>query len=411
LTDRAAQAEAVNKELFERIQQSETERNNLALQIDHFEDENFQLRNNQLDLSRQLEEAQNRIHSLEETESEVETNSDSDEEGMAQAQAETQIPSTILDSLLLPKIFSGKRGEDGMEWWTEFTAFVEFRGLSEAQALKLFQLLQSAYSKAWYAKLQAGDKDTMEHLKAAFKKEFESASVDDWRARADTLKRTQRPGESALEYVHNLVKNAEKHTIDNETAMAVLIQGLQKEVRTFVAQKNPKTLEEALEAIKVADSVLEVSASDDNQGVTARLDKITEQLRALTQTQQGTVAAMQTPQTPKTYTNRTYTPRTDGTRNTRPPYHQYQQVRQPYRQRSPFRGNIGMRSEQSPGRSCGRCGKTHTSVSFSSSMPDATSSQCRALTLRCHKCGSVGHLQSVCRSRYTPRSRSPNPAH
>lgn len=348
------------------------------------------------------------------TDSVVVSNNDNNDndQGMSQpdgqaapAQAAAQIPSTILDSLLLPKIFSGKRGEDGKEWWAEFKTFTEFRGLSEPQSLKLFQLLQNAYSKAWFNNLSAEEKDTFEHLQEAFKNEFEVASVDDWKARAETLKRTQHPGESPLEFAKELIKNAAKHKIDNDTTMAILIQGLQKEVKTFVAQRNPKNLDEALEAIKIADSVLEVSTPEE-QAIAEKLDKITQQLKALTHSQQGAVAAVQAP--------KSYTRRTDNYNNTRPPFQTFRSQQQD-RARSPFRGTgnnrVGLRTPQSPGRRCGRCGKSHTTSSFSSDSPNAVSSQCRAMNSNCLRCQKPGHFRVMCRSRVMPRSRSPNMSH
>ena len=320
----------------------------------------------------------------------------------------------------------GQSQEDSEAWWADVESFTQFKKLSEEEKVGLIPLLLKEGAKQWFKTLPAANKDTFAHIREAFQDQYKRDDVYKWRDAADMWGTVQQPGQTVEEYYTAVIKKAGRAKMAEVQILFSLINGLKKNIRQVVMQKEPKTIQD----VKKWAMIAETSGDEtDNSTLVEAVKQLTDRLNAATVQEMAGTTSSRRPTSPRVSFGDTGRQRGDSTE--RSSGENYYDQSTTWGQRSPRPGNFsrpqrgrgtmtyssfrGSRANQQgtwrqpssdvsqtpqPGSGweerlqpnqhtgeCLQCGLIHHS----------TARGCPARGRTCHNCGKYNHFHSVCR--------------
>jgi hypothetical protein len=179
----------------------------------------------------------------------------------------------------LPQPFKGHSNDDHENFIIQFEQFVAFKRLDQAAQLQLIPLLLTDHAREWYIGLQDDKKDTIEHLKAAFKNRFQPSNLLKWQRVSHLWERGQLSTESVDEYVTEMRKIARTAQIPDDMLLNAIIKNFRPEIRRFVVQSRAADMDAVLQAARAAEIVEPPIGSPNN------LNEVTTELKRYMETE------------------------------------------------------------------------------------------------------------------------------
>ena len=299
------------------------------------------------------------------------------------------------DSSLIPEKFSGSDSENATCWWQQFMHYATYRGMSDDGQKSALPLLLKDKALDWYQSLSDNEKSTLANLKTAFLTRYGITAQNKWSKLNSFLDHRQGPGESVADYLSYAKHQAKDLDIPDNQLQQIILRSVAQPIRTFILQKEPKTLKELEQAALLAASTLPPESDVPSvQTLISAIDNLEAKIDAkLDSVSKSVSVASNLPRSPSPGPRRVHFER----HSSQPPVSTRQQPRPVSYQRSGFnrpgfaprsfqRTQPFRQSAQLPSTTCNGCGQSHYR------------SQCFALGLTCHACGIKGHIASVCRS-------------
>jgi len=167
------------------------------------------------------------------------------------------------DMSVAPAAFHGGPAEDAMSWGQTFERYVMFRGMGNKQAAHLFPLLLRDVALSWYNDTfpNAKDAEAITEVLVKFKKRFGLNESARWKHRGEVWQRRQGPNESVASFVSDMQRKAALLEMDAKELQDAVIQGFRPEIRTFVVQREPKSLGQVYNTALLAESTVESSSA------------------------------------------------------------------------------------------------------------------------------------------------------
>ena len=305
---------------------------------------------------------------------------------------------TISDTVVAPKPFTGKAGQEAESWLEYLERYANFRKLSPLERQELFCILMHDGAADWLMTLPNAYHMTYAALTQAFRDAYFKSPELQWREAGDLWNQAQRADERVEDFVTRLRKAARRLNFPDQVLHYAVIAGLRPQIRLHVVQQGVRTLDDTLRAAKVAEAaaattpdavsvvLLEAikASAQASEKQAAEIKNLTARVAALT----AVPDAREIPALMTTAAERSITqPAAGGQRQLRPTPQNQQRAN--YAQRAATRTDAGPRSFRQPGASgpeCGRCGWRHEP------------GNCRADGQECRQCGRRGHFARVCRS-------------
>jgi len=309
----------------------------------------------------------------------------------------THKPSS-LDSTYAPPIFKGHSSEDATEFLSYLDRFMDYKQLGDMERIDFVGILLRDAAGYFFENLPESDKISWKAFKEAFLARFGRSEATKWRDARDIWSSPQGLDEQASDFIARIIRLSKRvPDIDESTLRYAILNGLRPAVRTHVLQADVKSLDELINAARVADAA--VSTSD------PALSSLLDEVRASNAQHAKHNAAFQelssrldklqitSVQSNSNYSRRQV--RFDDQpllRSRSPSPRRYQRPLQPrssnYTQgQRMWTGNERMNTSNnfSPRQQCYRCGKEHFGP-------------CAAQHAACLLCGKTGHFRAVCRS-------------
>ena len=153
------------------------------------------------------------------------------------------------DAVLAPKPFDGLNSTaDAAEKWLKyFQTFAKLRGLFPNAQLDMFSLLMTEDAADWLNSLPPADIATLPQIIEQFKKRFLPTELDRWNKASSLWSRQQKADEPVDKYIADIRNAVRNIAITEEMLRFAFIRGLQPEIRRYVLQSKPKTIEEAIQ--------------------------------------------------------------------------------------------------------------------------------------------------------------------
>jgi len=162
---------------------------------------------------------------------------------------------TSPDASFAPPPFKGLPSEDAERWLRRFTYYVEYRKLSDDEALQLFKLLLSDTAADWLESLDEADKRSTRSISKCFLNRFETSEVYRWKQASEIFTRQQGPTESVDIFITDVLNLAKRVPIDDQKIIRfALLKGFKPAIRQHVLQSSAETLEATVKAARIAEA-------------------------------------------------------------------------------------------------------------------------------------------------------------
>ena len=165
------------------------------------------------------------------------------------------------DLSIAPTVFSGGPGEDVNDWCRYVQRYLAYKAMPKHNASQMIALLLRGKALTWFNETyQDNPPEEPNDILVAIQKHFAIKPTAKWK-HLQLLWNTKQGDSSVDDYIAHMVKMATKVGITGDELVHPVIQGMKPEIRSFVLQKEPKTLAEVNNAAQLAESTVEPSNS------------------------------------------------------------------------------------------------------------------------------------------------------
>ena len=308
----------------------------------------------------------------------------------------------VSDTLIAPRHFSGKSGEDGESWLETFELYTEHKKLTNEEKRTLFRLMQRESAADYFSTLPAESLVTYDSLREAFIANYFGAPELRWKLTGSLWNESQKESERVDDFIVRIRKGARRLKLGQQDICDILLNGLKPVLRMHCIQRATTTLEELVKAAKLAEALAPANSETStnlileamrdsirsNEKQAAEIKALTTRVAALALANADVRATNDQMAAAQTAERQQFRPRQQG------------QQRNNYAQQTNNRGSGGggqqqqpsaryqtpVRQQQSQGTPCGYCGLWHEGK------------PCLAQGATCNKCGRLNHYARMCRS-------------
>jgi len=158
------------------------------------------------------------------------------------------------DATFASPSFRGHDTEDTKDWLSRFEKYASFRDMTDNDRLRLVAVLLRDTAGEWWDNLDHTTKGDWGLFKTAFRTRFEDAGIMKWKKTSDLWSRVQSPTESVNDYVAAVRKLARALGVAGEQEQYAVQRGLRPQILASVIKSRPTTVEDVIEAAKVAEA-------------------------------------------------------------------------------------------------------------------------------------------------------------
>jgi hypothetical protein len=155
---------------------------------------------------------------------------------------------------LMPVKFHGLMSEDADPWFQDLVHYCTFKKMDNNERIGLVPLLLKDGARVWFESLDAGQKDTFEHLAVAFHTQYKRDAAIQWRDSADVWSLSQLPSQSVEDFISQIQQKALRTKMSDDQIRFSLIRGLLPDIRQSVLQHEPTTVEEIKKWATIAET-------------------------------------------------------------------------------------------------------------------------------------------------------------
>ena len=297
-----------------------------------------------------------------------------------------------LPNSVSPECFKGTDKEDAKIWWSNFCRYAILKGLSDSAALATLPLFLKESASIWFDSLSDEKKKTLKLVHKAFAKRYFLDESLKWVWLDKFNSRTQSTNEKASDYAQEMVKLGRDLKKNDIETMEGMVRGLKPQIRNYVMEHDPKSLDEALHHAKMAEAFRNESTKTE-EGIA----ELTKQLSALKAQITNELGAIKVAAVATKYTAPPTPNWTQPTNDSRFADRNYNQVpgNKPYQ-----RGNGMAQQRWQPRPQTTHKPQYHQRFKPCRSCGDTTHDRmdCRFKSYQCHHCHKIGHLSKVCNS-------------
>lgn len=292
--------------------------------------------------------------------------------------------------------FNGKG--DALTFMKQFDKFLKYRAIEndENKTLNLLTVLLKDSASDWVDSLPDSEKDTIAALRASFEKRYMSPESVKYKCAQELFTRKQ-CDETADDYITDMRKLASQIKATDDILRYAIMNGLRSDISVFVAQKQPESIDDVIQAARLAEVTLPRNHQQDNEPILKQLAEMNEEMKRLGSRldRQSTANVRTRSPTPErrsvSFADETaqFHQQRDGRfggRSFQPP--RYGQIKQVFQQQQNQKQPMTYNTEN---QLCTRCGRFHIDIS-----------QCIAWGKTCYRCNKRGHLASCCMSAARP---------
>jgi hypothetical protein len=188
----------------------------------------------------------------------------------------------MADGVSVP-LFFGNVGEDATLWLNSLRDFIEYKTIAGDKKLSLFKLRLAGSAQTWMTSLPDDQKDTFEHLAAAFLLRFLPKELEKFRYAKELFNEKQMPGQSVDDFISQIRKKSGIAGVDETTLAFIIINALSPNISSYVLEHDHETIEQILQHACVAELTRSAAPLCADNAVAQQISTLTEQVTRLNQ--------------------------------------------------------------------------------------------------------------------------------
>ena len=177
--------------------------------------------------------------------------------------------------------FNGNAGDDAKLWLNSLTDFIDFKTIAVDKRLSLFKLRLAGPAQAWMTALPPDQKDTYDHLAAAFLLRFSPKELEKFRYAKELFNEKQKPTQTVDEIITQIRRKSMIAGVDEATLAYIIINALSPNISSYVLEKDHETIEQIIQHARVAELTRGTAPTSTESGVSEKLLTLTEQVTRL----------------------------------------------------------------------------------------------------------------------------------
>jgi hypothetical protein len=154
---------------------------------------------------------------------------------------------------LAPPKFEGHMNENAAWWLQKFEAFVANQAIQGDDRLRVFVLFISGPCENWYMLLPGNQRDTYEHLRAAFLARY-TGQLNNRAAEELFYSKFQLQNEPAQTYINSMLTLGNKLQLNENTMVSTIKRGLLPAIRMHVLSHNVADVTSLIQQATLAES-------------------------------------------------------------------------------------------------------------------------------------------------------------
>ena len=166
-------------------------------------------------------------------------------------------------------------GQEAKHWYENLERLSILKKWSGEDFLNTFPMYLTGAAVLWYNTLDACDKDTKAHLKAAFFRRFQWSVQQKQERKAQFFRSRQQETESSDVFINRMITFAQDLGLDDDSIMAGVMAGLKEEVHRQVRMQRPSTIDDVRAIARLAD------CSNDNTTTTTALKEVVDSMQRM----------------------------------------------------------------------------------------------------------------------------------
>src|SRR3989442_8389397 len=155
---------------------------------------------------------------------------------------------------LMPSRFSGLSSENAEQWLNDVTNYCAYKKLDDPGKIGLIPLLLKDAARCWFDILDAGSKDSFDHLSAAFKEHYKPPAITRWKEVSLVWDLIQKHDQPVEQFISQVQQQAIKAKLNEEQLRYSILHGLLPELRRAVINHEPATLDDIRKWATIAES-------------------------------------------------------------------------------------------------------------------------------------------------------------
>lgn len=297
-----------------------------------------------------------------------------------------------------PPSFSGRSTDDAFAFVKEFERYVEWKNVTtDDRKRALFAVLLRDNAGAWYDTISDADKSSFDALRLAFNKRYLSTDAVKHRSARDLFTKRQAESETVDDFVASVRRLALLIGANDDVIRWVLLCGLKPHISAVVAQQKANTVDEILDAARLAELTATPPSSSDTI-ILDQLAKLQSEVRRLGHDRVTAVGPSRSPTPERRRVSFEYDyDRRPPASNVRPSLssgNQGQRRAPPSNNWPPKTGH--QFTDQS---ACSRCARLNCS---------GQRGMCTGFGKQCFSCGKLNHVSRACKSALRVHSNQPH---
>ena len=196
-----------------------------------------------------------------------------------------------------PPSFSGSTTDDAFTFVKAFERYATWKRVTDDnRKCALFAVLLHNNAATWYDTLSTTDKSTFTNLRAAFDARYLSPATVKHQSARTIFTRKQSPSESTDDYIAAMRRHAQLIEADDSILRYALMSGFQPHIANFVLQQKAESINEIVEAARLAELTnVASSSSSDNALILDQLMQLQTEVRRLGRDRTSTVTSSRSP--------------------------------------------------------------------------------------------------------------------
>lgn len=302
-----------------------------------------------------------------------------------------------------PPSFSGRSTDDAFAFVKAFERYVEWKNVTtDDRKRALFAVLLRDNAGAWYDTISDSDKSSFDTLRVAFNKRYLSTDAVKHRSARDLFTKKQAESETVDDFVASVRRHAQLIGANDDVIKWVLLCGLKPHISAIVTQQKADTVDEILDAARLAELTAAPPSTSDNMIILDQIAQLQSEVRRLGREHVTAIGPSRspTPERRRVLFDNDYTRRSPG-----PNVRLYNrsslssgsqgQLRAPSSSHGPLK-NGHQYSDQS---TCRRCARQNCT---------GQRGMCTGYGKQCFSCGKFNHVSRACTAAQGAASNQPH---